>query len=285
MRRGGGGTRSEERGGRRRRAKAHFSRACGHSEPPHTSTCICGFCGVDMCVQLHVLRAWGWIESGTDISGAAEGSGDEAGIASGLVFEGDLCFECRSGLRQIWQCAAAQTRHALSITTCAFNPSLLHGSCEPLPRSTCSLRAAPFAHRRNVICYIEVMVRKDGVSAKQPAPRGLQGAGGWSPHPNPKRKAPLSEGFSGHNESATSSQQPASAPGRGPRARPEPCALRGETRNPDPQQATQWQRSQNLTSASGDAIWGAHRPNYIHGQFGGIFLSPRYPRPPRAPPW
>jgi hypothetical protein len=46
----------------------------------------------------------------------------------------------------------------------------------------------------------------------------------------------------------------------------------------------QRQRSQILTSASGDAIWGAHRPNYIRGQFGGIFLSPRYPRPPRAPP-
>jgi hypothetical protein len=25
----------------------------------------------------------------------------------------------------------------------------------------------------------------------------------------------------------------------------------------------------------------AHRPNYIHGQFGGIFLPPRCPRPPR----
>jgi hypothetical protein len=42
----------------------------------------------------------------------------------------------------------------------------------------------------------------------------------------------------------------------------------------------------HLTSASGDAIWGAHRhrpnPNYIHDQFGGIFLPPRCPRPPAA---
>jgi hypothetical protein len=48
----------------------------------------------------------------------------------------------------------------------------------------------------------------------------------------------------------------------------------------------QRQRSQNLTSASGDAIWGAHRPihNYIHGQFGGIlFCPPGTPAPPVPP--
>jgi hypothetical protein len=48
----------------------------------------------------------------------------------------------------------------------------------------------------------------------------------------------------------------------------------------------QRQRSQNLTSASGDAIWGAHRPihNYIHGQFGGIlFCPPGTPAPPVHP--
>jgi hypothetical protein len=46
----------------------------------------------------------------------------------------------------------------------------------------------------------------------------------------------------------------------------------------------QRQRSQNLTSASGDAIWGAHRPNYIHGQFGGIFFVPQVPPAPRCTP-
>jgi hypothetical protein len=48
------------------------------------------------------------------------------------------------------------------------------------------------------------------------------------------------------------------------------------------------QRSQNLnlnlTSASGDAIWGAHRPNYIHGQFGGLFFVPQVPPAPRCTP-
>jgi hypothetical protein len=39
----------------------------------------------------------------------------------------------------------------------------------------------------------------------------------------------------------------------------------------------QRQRSQHLTSASGDAIWGAHRPNYIHGQSGGIVFAPLPP--------
>jgi hypothetical protein len=39
-----------------------------------------------------------------------------------------------------------------------------------------------------------------------------------------------------------------------------------------------------LTSASGDAIWGAHRPNYIHGQFGGFFLVPQVPPAPRCTP-
>jgi hypothetical protein len=43
--------------------------------------------------------------------------------------------------------------------------------------------------------------------------------------------------------------------------------------------------SQNSTSAPGDAIWGAHRCNYIRGQFGGIFFATQYPRPPGAPPW
>jgi hypothetical protein len=46
----------------------------------------------------------------------------------------------------------------------------------------------------------------------------------------------------------------------------------------------QRQRSQDLTSASGDAIWGAHRPNYIHGQFGGILFAPQVPPPPRCTP-
>ena len=46
----------------------------------------------------------------------------------------------------------------------------------------------------------------------------------------------------------------------------------------------QRQRSQILTSASGDAIWGAHRPNYIHGQFGGIFFVPQVPPAPRCTP-
>jgi hypothetical protein len=46
----------------------------------------------------------------------------------------------------------------------------------------------------------------------------------------------------------------------------------------------QRQRSQNLTSASADAIWGAHRPNYIHGQFGGIFVVPQVPPAPRCTP-
>jgi hypothetical protein len=46
----------------------------------------------------------------------------------------------------------------------------------------------------------------------------------------------------------------------------------------------QRQRPQNLTSASGDAIWGAHRPNYTHGQFGGIFFCPPgTPAPPVHP--
>jgi hypothetical protein len=35
---------------------------------------------------------------------------------------------------------------------------------------------------------------------------------------------------------------------------------------------------------SGDAIWGAHRCNYIHGQFGGIFFAPQVPPPPRCTP-
>ena len=46
----------------------------------------------------------------------------------------------------------------------------------------------------------------------------------------------------------------------------------------------QRQRSQILTSASGDAIWGAHRPNYIRGQFGGIFFVPQVPPAPRCTP-
>jgi hypothetical protein len=46
----------------------------------------------------------------------------------------------------------------------------------------------------------------------------------------------------------------------------------------------QRQRSQNLTSASGDAIWGAHRPNCIHGQFGVFFCCPPgTPGPPVHP--
>jgi hypothetical protein len=50
--------------------------------------------------------------------------------------------------------------------------------------------------------------------------------------------------------------------------------------------SAQRQRPQNLTSASGDgdAIWGAHRPNYIHGQFGGFFFGPPgTPGPPVHP--
>jgi hypothetical protein len=46
----------------------------------------------------------------------------------------------------------------------------------------------------------------------------------------------------------------------------------------------QRQRSQNLTSASGDAIWGAHRPNYTHGQFGGICFATQVPPGPRCTP-
>jgi hypothetical protein len=50
--------------------------------------------------------------------------------------------------------------------------------------------------------------------------------------------------------------------------------------------SSQRQRPQDLTSASAgaDAIWGAHRPNYIHGQFGGIFFAPQVPPPPRCTP-
>jgi hypothetical protein len=46
----------------------------------------------------------------------------------------------------------------------------------------------------------------------------------------------------------------------------------------------QRQRPQNSTSAPGDAIWGAHRCNYIHGQFGGFFFAPQIPPPPRCTP-
>ena len=46
----------------------------------------------------------------------------------------------------------------------------------------------------------------------------------------------------------------------------------------------QRQRPQNSTSAPGDAIWGAHRCNYIHGQFGGIFFVPQVPPAPRCTP-
>jgi hypothetical protein len=38
--------------------------------------------------------------------------------------------------------------------------------------------------------------------------------------------------------------------------------------------------SQNSTSAPGDAIWGAHRCNYTHGQFGGTVFVPQGPPPP-----
>jgi hypothetical protein len=53
--------------------------------------------------------------------------------------------------------------------------------------------------------------------------------------------------------------------------------------------SNQRQRPQILTSASGDgdAIWGAHRPNYIdyiHGQFGGTFFVPQVPPAPRCTP-
>jgi hypothetical protein len=48
--------------------------------------------------------------------------------------------------------------------------------------------------------------------------------------------------------------------------------------------SAQRQRPQNLTSASGDAIWGAHRPNYIPGQFGGLFIAPQVPPAPRCTP-
>jgi hypothetical protein len=50
--------------------------------------------------------------------------------------------------------------------------------------------------------------------------------------------------------------------------------------------AQRW-RSQILTSASGDAIWGVHIdliPNYIHGRFGGIFFVPQVPPAPRCTP-
>jgi hypothetical protein len=33
-----------------------------------------------------------------------------------------------------------------------------------------------------------------------------------------------------------------------------------------------------------DAIWGARRPNYIHGHFGGIFFAPQVPLAPRCTP-
>ena len=46
----------------------------------------------------------------------------------------------------------------------------------------------------------------------------------------------------------------------------------------------QRQRPQNPTSAPGDAIRGAHRCNYIHGQFGGIFFAPQVPPAPRCTP-
>jgi hypothetical protein len=42
--------------------------------------------------------------------------------------------------------------------------------------------------------------------------------------------------------------------------------------------------SQNSTSGPGDAIWGAHRPNYIHGQFGGGGFAPQVPPAPRCTP-
>ena len=48
--------------------------------------------------------------------------------------------------------------------------------------------------------------------------------------------------------------------------------------------ASQRRGSQNSTSAPGDAIWGAHRCNYIHGQFGGIFFAPQVPPAPRCTP-
>jgi hypothetical protein len=46
----------------------------------------------------------------------------------------------------------------------------------------------------------------------------------------------------------------------------------------------QRQRSRILTSASGDAIWGAHRSNYIHGQYLGFFFVPQVPPAPRCTP-
>jgi hypothetical protein len=58
-----------------------------------------------------------------------------------------------------------------------------------------------------------------------------------------------------------------------------------DTGKPTGSRQSQRQRSQKLTSASGDAVWGAHRPNYIiHGQFGSIFFAPQVPLAPRCTP-
>jgi hypothetical protein len=87
-----------------------------------------------------------------------------------------------------------------------------------------------------------------------------------------------------------------------PKAPPEHPATRGARRGPPvscersrcpvahlhfllPLAGLQRRRSQNLTSASGDAIWGAHRPNCIHGQFAWrFFFGPPAPRFRPAPP-
>jgi hypothetical protein len=48
--------------------------------------------------------------------------------------------------------------------------------------------------------------------------------------------------------------------------------------------SSQRQRPQNSTSAPGDAIWGAHRCNYIMANLEVFFFAPQVPPPPRCTP-
>jgi hypothetical protein len=118
-------------------------------------------------------------------------------------------------------------------------------------------------------------VQTQRATRSPPAPRTPPAAGSWD---NPRRQI-----------AAFYIKQSPSTPPRTPNP-PEARSPKPEARSPkspkskSSEEVLQRQRSQNLTSASGDAIWGAHRPNYIRGQFGGIFFVPQVPPPPRCTP-